>query len=172
MALAALAAAALVPAASSLAQTESGPVRKAGWREMQLVVHRPDAAGIPQSAESDRFMIHLCTDPAIDRVSSPLYVNMRGRKCEEKTARSASGWTISGVCDSGSVRITQDAVATGDLNDRYHVDIDTHMDPLNIPGGGQTKMVLDARWMGQCPAGKKPGDAEGLPGGRSTVLVN
>jgi len=102
--------------------------------------------------------MHLCTDPAIDKVQSPLGVNMNGGGCAPKVTRTATGWTVAGVCDTGQMKITADAVATGDFNERYHVDIVTHMDPPPAPTAAEVKIAMDARWVGECPAGKKPGD--------------
>ena len=155
--LAALALVALAPSASSLAQTEIGPTRRPGWWEMQELIRSGP------TTEPVRRTVHICTDPAVDKVKSPLEVNLLGRFCHEKAVRSAAGWTVSGGCESSDVRITQQAVATGDLNDRYQVEILTLMASPPSAAGAETRMSVDARWVGQCPAGKKPGDTEGYP---------
>lgn len=146
--------AAIVPAASSLAQTSDEPVRKPGWWEMQLLISGPTPQPIRQT-------MHICTDPAVDKVRSPLGVNMNGGSCPPtRITRTAAGWTISGSCDTGTMKVSAVGVATGDFNDRYHVDIVTHMDPPPAPQAGEVKVGIDARWVGQCPADKKPGDIE------------
>jgi hypothetical protein len=63
-------------------------------------------------------------------------------------------------------------VATGDLNDRYHVDIDTHLDPPPAPQAAEVKIGLDARWVGECPAGVKPGDTDRTPGPGASPAAN
>jgi hypothetical protein len=143
-----------VPAASSLAQTDAAPTRKPGWWEQQLVISGPTPEPIHQT-------LHICTDPSIDKVQSPLGVNMNGNGCPPvKIARTAAGWTVSGMCDTGQMKISADATATGDFNDRYHVDAVVHMDPPPAPQAAEVKIAMDARWVGQCPAGKKSGDIE------------
>lgn len=164
--LALLGAFALVPAASSLAQDQAQPTRKPGWWEMQVAIMGPTPDPIRQT-------LHMCTDAVSDTRQSPFGVNMKGGGCQPmKIARSASGWTISGACDTGQMKITADAVATGDLNDRYHVDIDTRMDPPPAPQAAEVKVAIDAHWLGECPAGKKPGDVDGLPTGAAPPAAN
>jgi len=150
-ALALLAAAALAPAVSSLAQDEAPPTRKPGWWEMQMVITGPTAEPIHQTRR-------VCTDAAFDKVDSPLGVNMSGAGCQPKVTRTAAGWSVAGTCDTGKMKITANAQASGDFSDRYHVDIDLRMDPPPQPEVAHMTIGVDARWVGECPAGKKPGD--------------
>jgi hypothetical protein len=163
--LAAVAAVALASSASTHAQTEAGPTRKPGWWEMQYVVVGASAFGTGTADNPVHHTTHICTTPEIDKVSSPLDVNTTASACTTRTARTATGWTVSGVCDPPQMRITGDAVATGDLNDRYHVDVVWRMVPPPSPSTAEIKIGIDARWVGECPAGKKPGDTEGVPKG-------
>lgn len=154
----ALLAVALVPAASSLAQDQA-PTRKPGWWELQLLVTGPTPEPIHQT-------IHLCTDAAVDKRQSPLGVNMNGGGCPApRITHSGATWTVAAACDTGRMKISADAVATGDFNDRYHVDIVTHMDPPPAPQAAEVKIGMDARWVGECPAGAKPGDTDIGAGG-------
>jgi hypothetical protein len=151
--LAVLAVAALAPAASSLAQGDT-PTRKPGWWEMQLVISGPTPQPIRQTQ-------HICTDATIDLKQSPFGVNMNGAGCKPTTVtRMTDHWMVSGACDTGAMKISAEATATGDLNDRYHADIAVHMDPPPAPQAGEVHIAMDARWVGQCPADKKPGDVE------------
>jgi hypothetical protein len=153
-----LAAAAAIPAASSLAQDAASPIiRKPGWWEMQVVVTGPTPEPIHQTQ-------HVCTDAESDKRQSPFGVNMNGGGCPApKITRTSDRWVVSGACDTGVMKITADAVATGDLNDRYHADITVHMDPPPQPQAAEVRIGLVARWVGQCPADKKPGDVEISP---------
>lgn len=149
-----LAAAAVVPAASSLAQDQAPLTRKPGWWEMQMVISGPTPQPIAQT-------MHICTDATVDQRQSPFGVNMNGPGCPAPTiTRMADHWMISGACNQGAMKVTADAVASGDLDNRYHVDIDTHLDPPPAPNAAEVKIGIDARWLGECPAGKKPGDVE------------
>jgi hypothetical protein len=162
-ALAILVAAALAPVASSLAQDENQPIRKPGWWEMQLVIVGASAYGAGTTREPVHATFHICADPEVDKAHSPFGVNMSGRACQSKTVRTATGWTVSGSCLGG--KITGTSVVTGDLNDRYHVDVVFHMDPSVGPETTETTIGADARWVGQCPADMKPGEGDGaVPG--------
>jgi hypothetical protein len=148
----------LAPAASSIAQDQAQPSRKPGWWEMQVAIMGPTPEPIRQT-------VHMCTDATSDTKQSPFGVNMSGGGCQPmKVARAGSGWTIAGACDTGQMKIIANAVATGDLNDRYHVDIDTRMDPPPTPQAAQVKVAIDSHWLGQCPAGMKPGDTDRAAG--------
>jgi hypothetical protein len=133
---------------------------------MQYVVVGASAFGTGTAANPVHHTTHICTDAAVDKVQSPFDVNTTASTCQRKIVRTATGWTVAGACYPGQRTITGDAVATGDLNDRYHVDIVWRMDPPTAPGSEEVKIGIDARWAGQCPAGKKPGDTEGVPQGR------
>jgi len=149
-----LAVAALIPTASSLAQDEGRPTRKPGWWEMQVVITGPTPEPIRQTQ-------HICTDAEVDKRQSPFGVNMNGPSCPTpKITRMTDHWMVSGACDTGAMKISADAVASGDLNDRYHADIAVHMDPPPAPQAGEVHIAMDAHWVGQCPADKKPGDFE------------
>jgi hypothetical protein len=158
-ALALLAAVALAPAASSLAQDQAQPTRKPGWWELQLLVSGPTPQPIRQT-------VYMCTDAESDKRQSPLGVNMNGGGCPPpKITHMSDHWMLSAACDTGKMKISADAVANGDFNDRYHVDIVTRMDPPPAPEAAEVKIGMDARWVGECPAGKKPGDTDIGAGG-------
>jgi hypothetical protein len=149
LALILLAAAAFAPLASSRAQSDEQPVRKPGWWELQVVVSGP-------TPEPQRQTLHMCTDAATDKVS---FMGPPAPGCPpSKMTKTATGWTIAARCDLGQIKLSVDALATGDFNDRYHLDIDTRMDPPPAPQLTDIKVAMDGHWVGQCPAGRKPGD--------------
>ena len=149
-----LAAAALLPAVSSVAQDTAQPNRKPGWWEMQLVITGP-------TPEPIRQVQRICTDAEVDKRQSPFGVNMNGGGCPApKITHMADHWMVSGACDTGQMKVSADATASGDLNDRYHADIAVHMDPPPAPQAGEIHIAMDARWLGQCPADKMPGQVE------------
>jgi len=158
-ALALLAAAALAPSASSLAQGDPPPARKPGWWEMQLVISGPTPEPVRQTQR-------ICIDAEVDKRQSPFGVNMSGAGCAApKITRMTDHWMVSAACDTGTMKISADATATGDFNDRYHTDIVVRMDPPPAPEAKEVHVGMDARWLGQCPADKKPGEVEIVAGG-------
>jgi hypothetical protein len=149
LALVLLTAAAFAPLASSRAQTGDQPVRKPGWWELQVVVSGP-------TPEPQRQTAHMCTDAATDKAS---FMGPPAPGCPTpKMTKTGAGWSVTTKCDLGQMKLTADAVATGDFNDRYHIDIDTRMDPPPAPQLTDIKVAVDAHWVGLCPAGRKPGD--------------
>jgi hypothetical protein len=130
---------------------------------MHLVIVGASIWGTGTTREPIHTTYHLCTDAEFDKAHSPFGMNLRAPGCQMNTDRSATGWTVSGSCVGG--KITAKAAATGDLNDRYHVDLFNHMDPSIGPETTETRIGADARWVGRCPAGKKPGATDGdMPG--------
>ena len=147
---------ALIPAVSSLAQDQeqAAPTRKPGWWELQLVISGPTPEPLHQTQ-------YACTDAESDKKQSPFGINMTGSGCPApKITRMADHWMVSAACDTGQMKVSADATASGDLNDRYHADIAVHMDPPPAPQAAVVRIGMDAHWVGQCPAGKKPGDVE------------
>ena len=149
-----LAVAALIPIAGSKAQNAAAPSRKPGWWEMQLVISGATPEPIHQTQR-------ICTNAEVDKRESPFGVNMSGPDCPAPTiTRMSDHWMVSGACRAGTSNISADATATGDLNDRYHADIAVHMNPPPQPGASEIHIGMDARWLGQCPADKQPGQVE------------
>lgn len=148
-----LAAAVLTPSASSLAQTDGPPQRKPGWWEMRITMAGPTPTPVHQT-------MRLCTDPSIEKTQSPFGVNS-GTQCPKpEVTRTPTGWRISSTCAMGAMTVSTTGAASGDFDNRYHVDLVTRMRPPPTPQTGEMKIGMDAVWLGSCPAGKKPGDVE------------
>jgi hypothetical protein len=65
--------------------------------------------------------------------------------------------TVHSVCRHQGTTATTDAVITGDFDKAYRNDMVTRFSP---PQNGikEMKMVQEARWLGPCKPGQKPGD--------------
>ena len=70
--------------------------------------------------------------------------------------------TIDSVCKFGAATTTSHAVVTGSFDSAYKVDVtSTREGGPPMPGvapGAQTHMMIEAKWLGVCAAGQKPGD--------------
>jgi hypothetical protein len=130
------------------AQTNAAdaPRRKSGLWEMKTQM-----AGMPS-----RGPMQMCVDQASD--------NLMQERAQEKincpvmdVNRSAGKVTIHSVCKHDTITSTSDAVITGDFDSSYHSDMVIRYDPPQ-QGMKELKMVQDARWLGPCKAGQKPGD--------------
>jgi hypothetical protein len=143
------AAAALVPAAST-AQPAGPPTRKAGWWEMTMAMSAP----VPM-----RQKMSMCVDAASEKASGAFAtMNQRGNCTTGPVTRTPSGWAFSSTCKQGSMTMTTSGVASGDFNSAYKVDSTTRMNPAPMPQMAESKMTIEAKWAGPCPAGRKPGD--------------
>jgi hypothetical protein len=144
-------AAVLVPA---LAVAQGGlPQRKAGWWEMAMTMSGPMA--MSQT-------LRMCTDPAKDKPGETLNGGMaqRGACTQGPVTPTPGGWSFSSTCAMGKMTMSTTGLARGDFNSGYHLESTTRMDPAPMPQLAETHMTIDARWLGPCPAGKKPGDVE------------
>jgi Protein of unknown function (DUF3617) len=69
---------------------------------------------------------------------------------------------VDSVCSMGGGTSTSHAVITGDFSSAYTMQItSTHHGGASVPGmasGGEMGMTIQAKWLGPCPAGERPGD--------------
>lgn len=133
------------------AQAAEVPKRKSGLWEMKTQM-----AGIPPQGP-----IQMCIDQASD--------NLMQERAREKANcpvvevnRSSGRLIIHSVCKYDSTTATSDAVVTGDFDSAYRNDMAIRYDPPQH-GMKEMKMVQEARWLGPCKPGQKPGDVM-MPG--------
>jgi hypothetical protein len=144
--------AALAVGSAALAGTAT-PERRAGWWEMQVTT----SGALPSPAHQ---VVHICTDPSIDHLQSPFGIHGGGACPPPQVERTSAGWSIASSCVVGGMTVATSGYAAGDLNSRYHVDLVTRMTPPPKPQMDELHIGIDARWLGPCPKGKKPGDVD------------
>jgi len=147
---------AAVFALSSAALAEDLPLRKAGLWEMKVV-----RTG---GAMPDMTMQH-CTDPTTDKEMSNSASPLAKTVCSKQDIRkTATGFVTDSVCSVAGVSMTTHAEIVGDFNSGYSLTSTTHSDkgPTGKPLDATTK--IEAKWMGDCKPGQKPGDIV-MPGG-------
>jgi Protein of unknown function (DUF3617) len=148
--------AAALALAASAACAEELPVRKAGLWEMKIVK--------TGSALPDISMQH-CTDPTTDKemnnTVSPLAKQICAKQDIQKTA---TGYVSDSVCTVAGATIATHAEFVGDFDSGYTVTSNSHSDkgPNGKPLDTVTK--IQAKWIGDCKPGQKPGDIM-MPGG-------
>ena len=128
------------------ADAADAPRRKSGLWEMKTQM-----AGMPGQGP-----MQMCVDQASD--------NVMQERAKEKVncpvmdvSRSAGKVTIHAVCKHEGVTSTSDSVITGDFDSAYRNDMVVRYDPPQH-GMKEMKMVQEARWLGPCKSGQKPGD--------------
>jgi hypothetical protein len=77
--------------------------------------------------------------------------------------RDGETMTLKSVCKMGASTASTSGKFTGDLTRNYRGDLDIKYSPP-LAGKSEAKMTIEARWLGPCEAGQKPGDMI-LPGG-------
>jgi hypothetical protein len=145
--------AAAIPALGMAADTEF-PARKPGWWELDMTTQ------MSSGAQPVRQTVHLCTNPAVDKVQTPVGVRVEKRCQPLQVSRTSGGWSFTQTCVMGRRTTTSQGQVRGDFNSRYHVDMTMRMTPAPIPQAAEVRTTMDAKWLGACPAGKKPGDVE------------
>ncbi|QDL98934.1 DUF3617 domain-containing protein [Rhodopseudomonas palustris] len=147
----------LLAAPATAAQAIELPTRKAGLWELKMA--RP--GGDPGS---DITILH-CTDEATDKRMTKSLQPMASETCsKQETQKTAAGYVTDAVCDVAGMSTTSHSEVTGDFNSAYTVKVTSHTDkPLpGLPKDGS--MTLEAKWLGPCKDGQKPGDIV-MPGG-------
>ena len=138
------------------AQAAAAPVRKAGFWETTMTMEGPHAHVL---------VTRICTDAALERRTAMFGGADPGKDCPvHEMHRTAAGFAFRSVCKRHDVTTTTVGAATGDFNSRYRVESTTRISAASGPPGRERHMVIDNKWLGACPAGRKPGDLV-LPNG-------
>ena len=138
---------------AATAGAADAPRRRSGLWEV-----RTQMAGMPSQGP-----LLMCVDQARD--------NLMQERAREKVdcpvmdvSRGAGKVTIHSVCKLDGTTATTDAVITGDLDNTYRNDMQIRYNPPQR-GMSEMKMTQEARWLGPCKPGQKPGGVmvSGMP---------
>jgi hypothetical protein len=156
--LAVIALALLMAAASTAAEL---PTRKAGLWEIKTT--SDDGSAPPQ-------VMQQCIDAATDKQMNQQFGASAGVICSKNDIKK-SGSTIvaDATCNFAGATTTTHAVYTGDFNSAYTAKVTTTIEggaAKTMPGlAGPKNSTMEAKWLGVCKPGQKPGDivtAEGM----------
>jgi hypothetical protein len=132
------------------------PLRKPGLWEMKVV---KTGSSLP-----DMTMQH-CTDETTDKEMSTAFSPMSKEVCSKRDVQqTATGYVSDSVCGVAGASITSHTDITGDFNSAYTAKVTSHTDrgPSALPR--DTTLTIEAKWLGACKPGQKPGDIV-MPGG-------
>jgi hypothetical protein len=127
------------------------PKRKPGLWEMQTT----GMSGQPQ-------VMKLCLDESTDRDMYKMGAQMSGHVCSKFNV-SVQGTTVvsEAVCridgPSGPINMTTHSETRFDGNTSYQTQGHMTYEPA-VMGHSEMTMNSSGRWVGECPAGQKPGD--------------
>ena len=142
------------------------PTRKAGLWELKMMF---EGRNLPAQV-----MKH-CTDAATDKLMNMNFGGSNEQNCSKQDMKNSGGSiVVDSVCTFGGATIASHAVVTGSFDSAYKVDVtSTRSGGPPMPGvapGAQTHMTIDAKWLGACAAGQKPGDVVMANGMSMNVL--
>ena len=147
---------ALAVAAAALAQGMAVPSRKPGYWEQTMAMET--GRGMTMKSQ-------FCTDASVEKKMSLLGQNMAGSTCSQSNMRkTAAGFAFESTCNIAGRTITSSGVVTGDFQNSYSIDTVSKSNPPMPGGRGENKTHIEGKWLGPCPAGRKPGDML-MPGG-------
>jgi len=144
---------ALLPATN--ARADDMPLRKPGLWEMKIA---KTGSVLPEMT-----MQH-CTDETTDKQMSTAFSPVAKEACSKRDiAKTATGYVSDSVCSVGGVTVTTHADIVGDFNSAYTVKSAAHSDK-GAGGVHDVTSTIEAKWLGECKPGQKPGDIV-MPGG-------
>ena len=126
------------------------PKRRAGlWR---MSMSHTGGPGVSMTAE-------MCVDEA--SAGDFNFDPGKGSKdcASSKITPTGNGWAFESICNVEGRTVTTEGVITGDMSANYAMDLSTRMDPAP-EGMGQSNTKMQAKWLGPCPAGMKPGQVK------------
>ncbi len=151
---------------ASAASAAELPARKPGLWDLKMVF---EGRNLPPQA-----MQH-CVDAATDKLMNSNFGGMTRDACAKQDMKVAGDTiTIDSVCKFGAATTTSRAVITGRFDQAYTVKVtSTQEGGTPMPGvtpGQATHMTIEAKWLGPCKAGQKPGDIMMANGMKLNVL--
>jgi hypothetical protein len=142
------------------------PTRKAGLWDLKMVFE--GRAAMTQSMQH-------CVDATTDKLMNSNFGGMSKGSCSTHDVKTAgSTITVDSVCKFGEATTTSHAVVTGSFDRAYTVRMtSTRKGGPAIPGmtpGQAVNMTIEAKYLGPCKAGQKPGDMIMANGFKMNVL--
>jgi hypothetical protein len=136
------------------------PKRKAGLWEIKMVVN---GRGVPLRN------VQQCTDAETDTLMATSLHGVMGNACDKPKISNSDGTiTVEAACKAGAGSKTTRAVIAGDFDSAYTITVTSLPASGESSGSGesaaQPPMTLEAKWIGPCREGQRPGDII-MPGG-------
>jgi hypothetical protein len=127
------------------------PARKPGLWEISV---QPDGA----ASRTPAHVTQQCMDAASDKAMREMGGSMGQQTCSKQELRSEGGKLVTdSVCKIGPTTATTHAVISGDFGTAYRMESrSTYSPPLM--GKAEGTAIIEAKWVGPCKAGQKPGD--------------
>jgi hypothetical protein len=133
----------------SMASAADTPKRKSGLWEVRM-----SAQGMPAGMGP----MQTCVDEKSDDLMQQQARAESGKSCSQNEVKhDGDRVLVHSVCQFGKTTATTDAVFTGHFDSGYRGDIKTTYNPP-LAGRKDAQMTVEAKWLGPCKPGQKPGD--------------
>jgi hypothetical protein len=151
--IAALAMASLMSQAQAFAA--DAPLRKPGlWEVKTSIDDRGHSVTVQQ-----------CIDAATDQMLQSSTGPLAGPACTERDVKkSEAGMTIDSRCSFNGKPASAHTIVTGSFDGAYSMTVTA--EGSDLPA---TKMMMEGKWLGACPADQKPGDVTMANGVRVNI---
>jgi Protein of unknown function (DUF3617) len=142
------------------------PARKAGLCEVKMVF---EGRNLPAQ------VMRQCVDQVTDKLMNANFGGAAQEACSKPDIKNSGGTiTIDSVCKFGAATTTSHAVVTGSFDSAFTMKVTSKSEggpPLpGIAPGAETHMTIEAKHLGSCEAGQKPGDVMMSNGMKMNVL--
>ncbi len=125
------------------------PKRKSGLWEMTMIGDQTN--GQPQT-------VTTCVDQKTDTGLSSSFGGKIPKNCKQPTMKKSAGsYIITSSCKFTDSNVKTVAILSGDTNSAYKIDRTSTYTPPN-KGRKESKQSIEAKWLGACKAGQRPGD--------------
>lgn len=101
--------------------------------------------------------VQHCIDGSTDNLYKQMGEDAQNKCSPPDVKRDGGKVILRSTCKMGKATASTEAVFSGDFDSAYRGDINVKYDPP-LNGMSQTKMTLEAKWLGACKPGQKPGD--------------
>ena len=124
------------------------PKRKSGLLDLSMKMNTSSAP----------MRMQQCVDEKSDDLMRQQGEQQSHAKCSKNTVdKSGNRITTESVCKFGETTATTKAVFTGDFTTAYRGEISSSFNPP-MHGMKESNQAIDAKWLGPCKPGQKPGD--------------
>jgi hypothetical protein len=138
----------LLTVLSDAAHSADMPKRRPGLWEIRT--------NMPGTA-ADRGPVQHCIDERTDNLMQEQASRHQPNCPVKDIQRDGERIVVHSVCKMGETSVTSDAVFTGKFDSAYRGQIKVRYDPP-VQGRSQAEITQEAKWIGSCKPGQKPGD--------------
>lgn len=142
---------------------------------LELPAHRPGLWELKLkmgNAANSALALQSCMDARSNTLLAALASGWAEDACAKpEMRRENERLVIESHCNVGGANLASHAEITGDFDRAYTLRVTTRPPQGAAASAGAHHLTADARWLGECPAGHKPGDII-LPGGITMNVRN